>query len=190
MEIREAEGADRAAIEAVVAAAFDEPVDGRVVAMVRALDDSRATRVRLVADDEGVLGYVHLSRGWIDTRAALAEVLTLTPIAVEPDRQRKGIGTALLAAAIQQADDLGFPAVVLEGDWTYYGARGFQPAEDRGLLRPSDRIPRPAFQVALLSSYQPEIVGRLVYPEAMWITDCVGLRDPRLATVEASIPTS
>jgi hypothetical protein len=41
--------------------------------------------------------------------------------------------------------------------------------------------------VALLSSYQPWMVGRLIYPEAFWTTDTVGLRDPELERVEAQV---
>jgi len=186
MHIREASDADHCVIESVIAAAFAEPADGPVVRTVRGLDRSEATRARLVADDEGVLGYVQLSRGWIDTRASLVEALVLSPLAVLPNSQGRGIGTALVAAAVQQSEQLGYPAVVLEGDWNYYGARGFGTADEVGLRRPSDRIPRRGFQVVLLSSYRPDMVGRFVYPEAFWSNDCVGLRDPELSTLEAS----
>jgi len=45
MEIRRAQPSDCPGIEAVVAAAFDEEADGRVVRLVRALDRSDATRM-------------------------------------------------------------------------------------------------------------------------------------------------
>jgi putative acetyltransferase len=47
------------------------------------------------------------------------------------------------------------------------------------------RITDPAFQVALLASYEPWMTGALVYCEAFWAHDCVGLRDPLLADQEA-----
>lgn len=49
MHIRAATPSDRRAVDAVVAAAFDEAADGSVVGLVRALDDSGATRASLVA---------------------------------------------------------------------------------------------------------------------------------------------
>jgi len=157
--------------------------------MMRALDQSVATRVSLVAEDaQGVVvGHVRLSRAWLDTRAALVEVLTLTPLAVAPELQSTGIGTRLIAAALARGDELGFPAVFLEGDWRYYGPRGYAPAQALGFQRPSDRIPGPAFQVALLGGRKEGMTGRLVYPEVLWLTDCVGLRDPELAGVEDSL---
>jgi len=189
MTIRSAVPADGPNIETVVAAAFGEPADGRVVRMMRALDLSAATRVSLVAEDTqgALMGHVRLSRAWLDTRAELVEVLTLTPLAVAPENQGTGIGTRLIAEALARGGDLGFPAVFLEGDWRYYGPRGFAAAEALGFQRPSDRIPGPAFQVALLGTHRKGMTGRLVYPEALWLTGCVGLRDPDLARVEDSL---
>jgi putative acetyltransferase len=123
----------------------------------------------------------------VDARRELVEVLVLSPLSVRPDRQRRGLGTALVAAALETAGGLGAPAVFLEGSPDYYGRRGFAFASPLGFERPSTRIPDPGFQVALLPSYQPWIVGRLIYPEAFWTTDTVGLRDPELERVEALI---
>ncbi len=185
MRIRPATPADRPAVEAVVASAFDEPREGRVVQLLRRLDDSAATRADLVAvDAAGVVGHVRLSRAWVDARSALVDVLVLSPLSVAPHRQGDGIGTRLVQAALENAAGLGAPAVFLEGGWAYYGKRGFQGAQPLGFERPSLRIPAPAFQVALLAAYKPGIAGRLVYPEAFWSTDTVGLRDPDLHRIE------
>ena len=162
MEIRNVMPSDELAAEEVVSAAFGEPPDGRVVQMMRALQISGAARASLVAVvDEELVGHVGLSRGWVDARRELVEVVVLSPLSVRPDLQRRGVGTALLAAALQTAGDRGAPAVFLEGSPNYYGRRGFSSASALGFDRPSTRIPDPGFQVALLSSYQPWIVGRL-----------------------------
>jgi len=188
MQIRSVVPAEEPAAEAVVAAAFGEARDGRVVQMMRALQSSGAARASLVAVvDEEVVGHVGLSRGWVDARRELAEVLVLSPLSVRPDHQGRGVGTALVAAALETAEGRGAPAVFLEGSPEYYGPRGFRSASALGFERPSTRVPDPGFQVALLSSYQPWVVGRLVYPEAFWTTDTVGLRDPELARLEAQI---
>jgi putative acetyltransferase len=188
MEIRDVTPAEEPAAEQVVSAAFGEPADGRVVQMMRALQAGGAARASLVAvvDDEPA-GHVGLSRGWVDARRELVEVLVLSPLSVRPDLQRQGIGTALVAAALEAAEDRGAPAVFLEGSPDYYGRRGFRSASALGFERPSARIPDPGFQVALLASYQPWMLGRLVYPEAFWTTDTVGLRDPELERIEAQI---
>ena len=179
---------DRAVVEAVVAAAFGEPPDGRVVRMMRALADSGAARTGLVAVADGtVVGHAGLSRGWIDARRGLVEVLVLSPLSVRPDVQRTGVGSTLVAAVLKAAGAGGAPAVFLEGDPKYYGPRGFGPGSAAGFEPPSVRIPGPAFQVAVLPGFQPWMSGRLVYPDAFWSTDTVGLRDPFLAQVEAAM---
>jgi putative acetyltransferase len=188
MEIRHVMASEESAAEEVVSAAFGEPRDGRVVQMMRALRAGGAARESLVAVvDEVVVGHVGLSRGWVDARRELVEVVVLSPLSVRPDLQHQGIGTALVAAALKTAEGRSAPAVFLEGSPEYYGRRGFSSASARGFDRPSTRIPEPGFQVALLPSYQPWMVGRLVYPEAFWTTDTVGLRDPELERVEAQI---
>ena len=186
--IRPLVSSDQSAVEQVDADAFLEPVDGRVVQMMRALDQSGASRADLVAiDSDIVVGHVRLSRGWIDARDRLVPALILSPLAVAPDRQRGGIGTRLVAAALEAADREGAPAVFLEGSPEYYGARGFFTASDHGFDRPSRRIPDSGFQVAFGASYETSMRGRVVYPEAFWLTDTVGLRDPYLSEVEKLI---
>lgn len=156
--------------------------------MIRALHTSGAARASLVAVvDEELVGHVGLSRGWVDARPELVEVMVLSPLSVRPDRQGNGIGTALVAAALDTAGGRSAPAVFLEGSPQYYGRRRFSFASVLGFDRPSMRIPDPGFQVALLASHQPWIIGRLIYPEAFWTTDTAGLRDPELQRVEVEV---
>lgn len=186
VDLRAATPEDQPRVDAVVAAAFAEPADGRVVGMMRLLRTSGAVRAGIVAvRDDDVVGHVLLSRSWLDAREALVEVLVLSPLSVRPTEQGRGIGTQLVRAALARAQRHGAPAVFLEGAPGYYGTRGFEAATPRGFHRPSDRIPEPAFQVALLPAHEPWMVGRLVYPEAFWATDTVGLRDPELRRIES-----
>lgn len=176
--VRSATPTDRDDVRAVVAAAFGEQGD-RVAQLVDALASSGNARAGLVAEADGaVVGHVQLTRSWVDARRALVEVLVLSPLSVAPDRQGRGVGTTLLAAAVAEAERLGAPAVFLEGSPAYYGARGWSPAQPLGFTAPSTRIPGPAFQVVLLSSYEDWMTGALVYCEPFWALDCVGLRDP------------
>jgi len=110
----------------------------------------------------------------------------LSPLSVHPDAQGRGVGTALVAAALERAAELGAPAVFLEGSPDYYGRRGFVRASELGFTRPSVRIPDVACQVALLPAYQSWMVGALVYCDPFWVKDAVGLRDPLLAEWESS----
>ena len=183
-EVRHASPGDRDAIRRVVTDAFGD--DGeKVASLVDALAAAGDVRASLVAERDGaVVGHVQLNHSWLDARERMVDVLVLSPLSVAPPSQGGGIGTALLAAAVQHAESVGAPAVFLEGDPGYYGARGFVRAGAHGFLRPSLRIPEPAFQVALLSAHEAWMTGTLVYCEPFWSHDCVGLRDPHLTRVE------
>ncbi|XBB66126.1 N-acetyltransferase [Nocardioides sp. WV_118_6] len=178
---------DDDAVARLIAQAFGDEgtavVDVWADVVARGLD--RAQLVAVEDDDEGrVVGHVGLSHGWLDARQALVDVLVLSPLSVAPDRQAAGIGTALLAAAVAEAERLGAPVVVLEGDPGYYSRRGWAPGAEHGIEAPSARIPGPAFQVVLLGGYEEWMTGRVVYREVWWEHDATGLRDPHLAQVE------
>jgi putative acetyltransferase len=131
-----------------------------------------------------VVGHVLLSRSWVDARTALVEVLVLSPLSVAPSVQARGVGTGLVAAAIAESRRLAVPALFLEGSPAYYSSRGFEPATTRGFIRPSTRVPEPAFQVSVLDGHEEWMTGALVYCQPFWAHDCVGLRDPELGSIE------
>jgi putative acetyltransferase len=184
-EVRPARVSDDAAIRAVNARAFGGDHGAEVAELVGALAAGPA-RVSLVAEDEGaIVGHVMLSRGWIDAEQSLVEALTLSPLAVDPPRQRQGIGGDLVRAALAEAQTQGAPAVFLEGDPRYYERFGFVFGSSRGFIRPSVRVPQPAFQVVVLPAWEPWMTGAFVYPDVFWSADLVGLRGERLAAVRA-----
>ncbi|GAB3065933.1 hypothetical protein GCM10027053_31520 [Intrasporangium mesophilum] len=104
----------------------------------------------------------------VDHLGTRREVLTLTPLAVVPEYERRGIGSALVRAAIKEADRCGEPLVVLEGSPHYYGRLGFTFAPAHGItIDLPDWAPREAAQVYPLSRYDPHVTGRVEYPPAI-----------------------
>lgn len=130
--------------------------------------------VSRVAEVDGVVvGHVMVGRNLLDAPPRLVDVGVLSPLGVLPEFQRRGVGKALVAAAIEATP---FPALFLEGDPGYYSRLGFRPAGDLGFRRPSLRIPPAAFQVVLLPGYEEWMTGTLVYDAVFWRFDAVGLR--------------
>jgi putative acetyltransferase len=171
--VRASESADRPEIRSVLTSAFGRPV---VADLADALAE-RADSVSLVAvEGSRVVGYVGLSRSWVDAPDRPVDVLVLSPLGVVPGRQRRGIGRALMARAVASAVRAGDPLLFLEGDPAYYAQFGFVPASPSGFTPPSVRIPDPGFQVLPLLAYDPTVKGALVYNETFWAYDCVGLR--------------
>ncbi|HYH72098.1 MAG TPA: N-acetyltransferase [Nocardioides sp.] len=192
--MRPATSADGDAVLRVVRDAFgagSSAHGGQVAdlwAEVRAGDHLLAERVAVV--DGEVVGHVGVSHCWIDARRELVEACVLSPLSTAPAHQGAGIGTALVAAAVDAARRLGRPALFLEGSPAYYGRRGFEPASAYGFEAPSVRVPPPAFQVVPLVDLPEWMTGRVVYPEVWWRHDSTGLRDPDLAEVEAALGLS
>jgi predicted N-acetyltransferase YhbS len=58
------------------------------------------------------------------------------PVAVEPDRQRSGIGAALLAETRQQAEAAGESVILLLESTDYYPRLGYRPASESGIKAP------------------------------------------------------
>lgn len=180
VRVRRERPEDVGAVREVVRAAFGGRHDGLVDAL-RAHDSWRGLAYVAVEDDhagvEQVVGHVSFTRGWVDAAAALVEVLVLSPLSVRPDRQRRGVGQALVRGALEDLRRLGHPLVFLEGSPDYYPRLGFRPGGELGFTPPSVRIPPAAFQVAVLAPYDAEAVwGALVYPDVFWQQDAVGLR--------------
>ena len=60
-------------------------------------------------------------------------VLTMGPICITPELKRKGYGKKLLDYSLEQAAELGFGAVLFEGNIGFYGNSGFDYARNFGI---------------------------------------------------------
>lgn len=60
-------------------------------------------------------------------------VLTMGPICITPELKRKGYGKALLDYSLEKAAELGFGAVLFEGNIDFYGKSGFDYSRKFGI---------------------------------------------------------
>ncbi|MEV4414901.1 N-acetyltransferase [Catellatospora sp. NPDC049609] len=166
MLIRQETPADVAAVRALTEAAFAPryapapPVEPGLLDRLRA-DAGWLPALSLVAVDGGeVVGHVVCTRGHVgDT-----PVLGLGPLSVRPDRQRAGVGKALMHAVLGAADALGEPLVLLLGDPDYYARFGFRPSLDLGITPPVAEWGR-YFQARPLTGHDPALTGEFTYAE-------------------------
>jgi len=130
MLIRAEEPEDRAAVFAVNQSAFETPTEAR---LVDALCEQARPVVSLVAEEDGsILGHILFTPVVLPTHPEL-KIMGLAPMAVAPAHQRKGIGSALVRAGLEQCGKLGFGAVVVLGHPDYYPRFGFLPAARFGI---------------------------------------------------------
>lgn len=119
--IRNACASDRDAIRALLLAAFSGRDEADLVERLRAHGDAA---IELVWDESGTIA-AHVL---FSPMAAPFRALALAPLAVLPERQRQGIGTALARAGIERARAGGWDAVFVLGDAAYYPRFGFDAA--------------------------------------------------------------
>ncbi len=124
--IRYARPADHPAIAQLVTDAFGRDVEARLVDLLRANGDVLFELVSLT--DEAIDGHVLFSRMWADREGLYA---ALGPLAVRPDLQRTGVGSALMHAALQVAREFGVHGVILLGHPAYYPRFGFSTQATR-----------------------------------------------------------
>lgn len=179
IEIRTMAEGDDAVVARILASSFG-PEGPTIAALVTSLRQHTCGRDGLawIAEVDGVeAGFTMVTRNRLDTAPRTVDVGVLSPLAVAPEHQRRGVGRALVEHAIARAAEAGLPVLFLEGDPAYYVRLGFVTAGPLGFRRPSLRIPEAAFQAVLLPQHEPWMTGTLVYAEPFWDHDCVGLRE-------------
>ena len=134
IDIREEQPADRAGVAAVNRAAFGGEAE---VKLVEALHHEGDVVVALVAVEDGeIVGHILFSRLPIETDEGLLPAVALAPMAVRPDRQLRGIGSALVRKGLEMARERGATAAVVLGHPDYYPRFGFSASWARGLDAP------------------------------------------------------
>jgi putative acetyltransferase len=165
--IRAERAADFEAVAAVVESAFGSAAEAGLVEAIRA-SAFAIPELALVAErDDRVVGHVMISYAELvdgDDRNAIA---MLSPLAVDPEHQRQGIGSMLVREVTARAAARGEAVVVLEGSPDYYRRLGFESAAEHGLTLPLPSwAPPAAAQVLRLDGDRAVPRGRVVYPPA------------------------
>jgi putative acetyltransferase len=168
VDVRPESGADHDAIRHVHERAFaPSAAEAKLVDELRAAGDL-VPELCLVAVEGGeVVGHIALSRAGL---ASGHGALALAPMAVLPERQRTGIGSALVSESLDRAAGTAFPLVVVLGHPAYYPRFGFEPGAAHGILDPYGAPPE-AWMVHRLPAYTPDARGLVAYARAFSLVD-------------------
>lgn len=109
--------------------AFGGPVQARLVDTLRM---TASPSLSLVATMDGALvGHIFFSPVTIES-APSCGAAQLSPVAVHPRHQGRGVGSALIRAGLSACPSKGWSAVFLVGNPLYYSRFGFEMARPRG----------------------------------------------------------
>lgn len=162
-EVRTETPEDFAAIREVNERAFapstEEPV---LVESLRAAHDHEPELCLVALKDGAVVGHIMFSRGRLSSGH---QVLVLAPMAVVPELQNQGVGSALVEEGLRRAAETDFPLVSVLGHEAYYPRFGFMPAGELGIEAPFP-VPPAAWMAYRLPAYESAAHGVLNYADA------------------------
>ena len=87
----------------------------------------------MVDENDEVIGYAMFSRFHLGGRY-MDELLLLSPVAVKTELQRQHISKELIEYGFEKAKEMGFKAVIVEGNPQNYRSRGFKTSADYGIV--------------------------------------------------------
>ena len=146
MIIRPENKQDIAAVQSINLSAFPEDGESKLVNRLR---ESAQPLISLVAEVDGQLvGHILFSPVTLDSDPSL-RLLGLAPMAVLPEYQRQGIGSALVEEGLAQCRLARYGAVAVLGHPDYYPKFAFTPSTNFSIKSEYD-VPAEAFMIVEL----------------------------------------
>lgn len=147
LHIRSETPADYDRVRQINKAAFETCGEAKLVDALRV---SVTSYISLVAERDGnVLGHILFTPVIVSSDENLWAAMGLAPMAVAPENQRQGIGSALVRAGLAECLRIDEPIVFVLGHPEYYPRFGFVPAPPMDLMCEYP-VPDEVFMVAEL----------------------------------------
>ena len=105
---------------------------------------------------------------------SIVDVLTMGPIGITPELKRQGYGKALLDYSLGKAAEMGYGAVLFEGNIGFYGKSGFDYAGKFGIRYhdlPEDADASFFLCKELIPGYLDGITGVYQTPQGYYVRD-------------------
>jgi len=146
--------------------AFGQTAERKLVENLRK-NSKFVPELSLVAEADGkIIGHILFFPIIIkSTEGKKKETISLAPVAVRPEFQKKGIGSELIKTGLEVCRQLGYDSVVVLGHPEYYPRFGFKQAGSWGIKDPFG-APAEAFMALELQEGALKGAGGVVeYPE-------------------------
>lgn len=97
----------------------------------------------MVDEEDKVIGYAMFSRFHLEGKYE-NQLLLLSPVAVKTELQRQHISKELIEFGFKRAKEMGYEAVIVEGNPRNYNPRGFVTSCNHGIVAgPNIKLPAP-----------------------------------------------
>ena len=160
MNIRPERAEDTAAIRKILVSAFPSAAEADLVERLRGDGD---LALALVAEENAVAcGYVSFPRLAVDEGTLIHDAAGLAPVAVTPERQRRGIGGVLIREGHRLLHERGTSLIFVLGDPGYYARFGY----DLDTAAPFSSVYAGPYFMALRLSETAPRAGEVRYPAA------------------------
>ena len=164
--LRKENSSDYADIVRVNDLAFGRKAEGNLVNALRKTDLFIPDLSIVAESEKQIVGHILFYPVFIHNKDKKIATLTLAPMSVLPDFQKKSIGKLLVVYGLQMAHDLGHDSVVVLGHPSYYPKFGFQPASKWEI-----RSPFPAPDEAFMAKELKKggllnVSGKVEFPDA------------------------
>lgn len=145
IQIRNERPGDEKAIYEVNFRAFGQDAEPKLVDVLRA---NCPEGISLVAEQEGVVvGHILFTPAQIEEGPKKTKGMGLAPLAVLPEYQRKGIGSALVRFGLEELHKRGTLFVVVIGHPWFYPKFGFEKASQYGVRCEYNQVPDEASMI-------------------------------------------
>lgn len=155
---------DYSAITNINNLAFNQPQEGLLIEKLRKREEFIPELSLLAFVDEEPVGHILFFPVNIQTDAGPIPSLSLAPMAVLPDFQKKGVGKKLIEAGKSKANELNYGAIIVLGHPEYYPRFGFEMARKWNIRSPWN-VPDEAWMaIELKDGALKNCEGMVVFP--------------------------
>jgi putative acetyltransferase len=162
--IRSEKPEDYQGIEWVNDLAFKRKAEGKLVEEIRKLPEFEPKLSIVAIADDQIVGHTLFLPVLIKDEEKNHQTLTLAPMSVMPEYQKKSIGKMMIIFGLQLAKDLDYKSVVVLGHPSYYPKLGFKFASKWNIKSPFP-APNDAFMaIELEKGGLDDIRGTVIFP--------------------------
>jgi putative acetyltransferase len=149
----------------VTSLAFKNHQKSQLVQALRKNDEFKEELSLVATKNEIVIGYLLLFPTYIINDYRRHSTLLLASMAVLPDRQKQGVGTALIKEAIKQAQKIGLGSIIVSENSEYFFRFGFKKANRWNITMPVSAPGETVLALELNRQGFSQVSGTVSIPE-------------------------